>query len=180
MGNVRWNYWSLNEYLRQFPQSHDEHKTQTVSNMASVISFGIQNRGKYFDKVTYSTKLHSTKWRFDELTIRRKLSTQCRSRRSAVRRSVIDPTKDPMDKTFFAGWTKDPTLLHLGGQNIPHWFDGVDKRSYTDFSPWTKHPILVNLDRRSHFLLKSHKSAYKYLTILFLVFYFVLNSYLSL
>ena len=66
MGNVRWNYSSLKVYLRQFPQSHDEHMTQTVSNMASAISFGIQNHGKYFDEVTYPTKLHSTKWRFDE------------------------------------------------------------------------------------------------------------------
>ena len=94
MGNVRWNYSSLNEYLRQFPQSHDEHMTQTVSNMASAISFGIRNHGKYFDEVTYSTKLHSTKWRFDEVTIRRKLSTKCRSRRSVVRRSVVDPLID--------------------------------------------------------------------------------------
>ena len=90
---IFWNiifihYSSLNEYLRQFPQSHDEHMTQTVSNMASAISFGIRNHGKYFDEVTYSTKLHSTKWRFDEVTIQRKLSTKCRSRRSVVRRSV--------------------------------------------------------------------------------------------
>ena len=61
MDNVRRNYSTLNEYLRQFPQSHDEHMTQIVSNMASAISFGIQNRGKYLDEVTYSTKLHSTK-----------------------------------------------------------------------------------------------------------------------
>ena len=94
-------------------------------------------------------------------------------------------TKAPMP--FFAWWINDPTLLRQGGQNIPHWFDGMDKRSHTDFSPWTKHPIFVNLDRRPHFLQKSHRSAYKYLTILFLVFYFVtnnlilvFNSYLSL
>ena len=59
------NYSSLNEYLWQFPQSHDEHMTQTVSNMVSAINFGIRNYGNYFDQVTYSTKLHSTKWRFD-------------------------------------------------------------------------------------------------------------------
>ena len=34
------NYSSLNEYLQQFPQSHDKHMTQTVSNMVSTISFG--------------------------------------------------------------------------------------------------------------------------------------------
>ena len=97
---IFWNiifihYSSLNKYLRQFPQSHDEHMTQTVSNMASAISFGIRNHGKYFDEVTYSTKLHSTKWRFNEVTIRRKLSTKCRSRLSVVRRSVVDPLQWP-------------------------------------------------------------------------------------
>ena len=33
------NYSSLNKYLQQFPQSHDKHMTQTVSNMVSTISF---------------------------------------------------------------------------------------------------------------------------------------------
>ena len=59
----------LFEFKRVSPtisESHDEHLTQKVSNMASAISFGIRNHGKYFDQVTYSTKLHSTKWRFDE------------------------------------------------------------------------------------------------------------------
>ena len=40
--------------------------TQTVSNMASTISFDIRNHGKIFDQVTYSTKLHSTKWPFNK------------------------------------------------------------------------------------------------------------------
>ena len=39
-------YSILNEYLQQFPQSHDEHMTKTVSNMASTISFDIGNHGK--------------------------------------------------------------------------------------------------------------------------------------
>ena len=73
------SYLGLNDYLRQFPQSHDKHMTQTVSNMASTISFGIKIQGKNFDQVTYSTKLHSTKWPFDE-----------NFRRSVVRQSVVD------------------------------------------------------------------------------------------
>ena len=48
MGNV-----SLTELLKfkqvsptKFPQSHDKHMTQTVSNMAPTISFDIRNHGK--------------------------------------------------------------------------------------------------------------------------------------
>ena len=47
--------------------------TQTVSKIESTINFDIRNQGEYFDEVTHSTKLRSMKWRFDEMTIRRKL-----------------------------------------------------------------------------------------------------------
>ena len=86
-------------------------------------------------------------------------------------------TKAPMDKSSHAFFLQGGQNIPRG-QNIPHWFDGVDKRSHTDFSPWIKHPIFVNLDRRFLFFLKCHKSAYKYLTVLFLVFYFVTNNLL--
>ena len=67
-------YTSLNDYLWQFPQSCDKHMTQTVSKIVyAMINFGIQNQGENFDQVMHSTKLHSMKWRFDEVTLRRKL-----------------------------------------------------------------------------------------------------------
>ena len=62
MGNVRWNYSSLNEYLRKFPQSHDTNSIQ----------YGV------YDKLWHS-KPREIFWRsdvfdkveFDEVTFRR-------------------------------------------------------------------------------------------------------------
>ena len=77
------NYSSLNEYLRQFPQSHDEHMTQTVSNMVSTISFDIWNHRKnirpsnIFDNFALNEVIirrsdHSTKT-FDEVSFNEEL-----------------------------------------------------------------------------------------------------------
>ena len=64
--------------------------------------------------MSYSTKLHSTKLLFDELVIRQKLSTKCRSRRSVVRRSVAHRVT-----TSCACWEFGPPLAPPNILNLP-------------------------------------------------------------
>ena len=62
MDNVRWNYSSLNEYLRQFPQSHDTNSIQY--GVCDLFWYSkpreIFRRSDVFDKAT-----------LDEVTFRR-------------------------------------------------------------------------------------------------------------
>ena len=64
----------LYEFERLSPTISTIHDTNSIQHgVYAMINFGIRNQGEKFDQVSHSTKLRSTKWRFDEVTIRRKL-----------------------------------------------------------------------------------------------------------